>query len=303
MPILRVHLANCPIGAEHATQHSTGGWRRDRIELSLAGLAVVLRQTDSGMPGRHRQAKGRTVHTTSLDFGDVPSGKRRWVEGVANDVACLLSAATMSPVTPFRYEFGQTSRSVSITTRTSIFRPTIETISGSAVRTFIECTWPTFRRLKFHRRLVRVVNYLVLAEHPDQPIEVSTLLMLTALESLKSTHSPGQRGRFVNRVKQMLSEVGMQRGLTQLVKLRNRLVHEGLAGVPNSTLCKHHDRLHDILREYLLRLLEYQGPYLLYSAASRESRMLSRRAGGRRSGRAKSLRIGDPRSRARPIRS
>jgi hypothetical protein len=274
MPDLRVYIANCPVGGEAVTRLPKGGWKRDRIDLYLGGFPVILRQTDCGMPGRHREAEGHTVHTTTLEFGDISTNKRKRAERIADDLAWLLSAATMSPVRPFSYQFGRGSRTHTITNRTSIFRPLIEIANGKAVRVFVQSTWPNFRRLKRARKLAAVIDYLVIAEQPDQPIEVSTLLVFTALEALNSTHSPGRRQAFEKRIERMLAGVGMRRGLKQLVALRNRLVHEGLAGISHSTLRSHHDRLHDIVREYLLRLLSYRGRYLLYSGASRKARTL-----------------------------
>lgn len=274
MPKLCVDLVNCPVGGELISRFPNGSWRRDRIELMLGGCTVTLRQTQADSIRHLRNLQGQTVHTTMLDFGTVSHGRVRRAERTAEDLAWLLSAATMSPVRPFRYRVGKSIRTLAITNKTSVYRPTIDIVSGEAVRVFIERTWPAFRRFKRARRLPAVIDYLVMAQHPDQPLEVSTLLAFTALESLKATHSPGERNRFKQRVDRMLREVGMRRGLDRLVTARNSLVHEGIAGVPWVRLQNAHDRLQDILREYLLRVLGYHGPYLRYSAAGQKYRIL-----------------------------
>lgn len=221
------------------------------------------------MPNRLTEVSGRTVHTTTITFARLSPRRRARAESVAVDVCWLLAFATMSPVRPFRFAFGNTSRGLTTTQRAQSFIPTIALATELQVRDFLLATWTQYRRLARSRKLRRVIDYLVISEHPDQPIEVRTLLLLTALESLKSTHSPGRRGDFERRVRTMLLQVGLRPGLKLLVKLRNRLIHEGLAGVPYSSLSSHQARLHDLLREYLLRLLGYQGCFLLYSQSGR----------------------------------
>ena len=274
MPKLYVDVANCPIAGEGTTTLSTGGWRRDRIDLMQTPMPVTIRQTAAGMPGKHRYIKGQTVHTTTIELEDVSSANRSFSENVANELVWLLSFATMSPVRPLAYRRGTNGHYLRTSQKTDIYRPTIESNDGVVVRSFLESTWKRFRRLKRKRRLDRIIDYMVLADGPDQPIEVSTLLLFTALESLKATHSPGVRGMFERRVQAMIAAVDMKRGMRQLVALRNRLIHEGIAPMSHSSLIAHHDRLHDILREYLCRLLGYKGEILIYASGSRAVKVL-----------------------------
>jgi hypothetical protein len=67
----------------------------------------------------------------------------------------------------------------------------------------------------------------------------------------------------------MLLEVGVRRSVKRLVDVRNRIVHRGLAEVPYGTLFNYNDRLQDLVREYVLRLLKYRGPFGRYSGRSR----------------------------------
>ena len=242
--------------------------------MDLGGFLIVLYQTENGIPSRHQAAKECTVHTTTLEFGDIPSSKRVRAENIANDIARLLTFATMSPVRPCLYEYGDSTRHETVNAKTLIFRPTIEVLDGRAVRLFLQGTWSSFRHFKRPRKLAAIFDYLVIAEHPELPIEASTLLLFTALESLKSTHSPGKKGDFEPRIKRMLQDVGMRRGLERLRKRRNTLVHEGLVRIPPRTLWGYRNRLHDIMREYLLRLLGYKGEYFIYSKCSRAMRHL-----------------------------
>jgi len=273
MEPLVVGIANCLIGGVEITRYQNG-WARDRIDIVLSRTPLTIRQKMEALPGKHSDFSGQAAHTTDIEFHHCVEAKVKAAERIADDVCWLLALATGSPVQPFSYFRGRYGRSQNVTYSAQVFRPLITPTDGEAIRHFLTSTWPAFRKLKRSRRLPAIIDYLVLADRPRQPSEISTLLAFTALESLKSTHSRGQRGEFEARVRRMLEAVGMQRGLCHLVTLRNKIVHEGLAGMPHNKVRRHYDRLQDILREYLLRLLGYHGSYLLYSSAARQSRVL-----------------------------
>jgi len=56
--------------------------------------------------------------------------------------------------------------------------------------------------------------------------------------------------------------------LRRITNLRNEIIHFGLSRKPYTSLRKNYDFCHDIVREYLLRLLGYKGEYLIYSKES-----------------------------------
>lgn len=72
----------------------------------------------------------------------------------------------------------------------------------------------------------------------------------------------------------MFEDVGMNPRLKQVVRLRNEIIHFGLSRKPYASLRKDYDYCHDIVREYLLRLLCYDGEYLLYSHGARTTKEL-----------------------------
>ncbi len=265
MTHLRVHLANCPIGGQKFSVGSDGIHRRNVIELKLSGTQLRIRQTNEGMTLPRSKLSGRTVHTTTIEFDNVPPHRRHSLERIADDIACLLALATVSPVVPFQYEYGALGRSIPVSRKMTYFRPLIDRADGAAVSSFLKTTWTQYRRLKLRRKLPAVIDYIVHAQHPDQPIEVQVLLAFTALDSLKWTWCH-QQFNFRKHVEAMFKDVGMKRGLKRLIEVRNRIVHRGLAGIPYSTLTNHNDRLHDMVREYLLRLLDYHGPFARYSS-------------------------------------
>ena len=66
----------------------------------------------------------------------------------------------------------------------------------------------------------------------------------------------------------MLNEVGMKKGLKRIIRLRNEIIHSGLSRKSHRAQFTMYEKIHDIIREYLLRLLKYHGNYLIYSSAS-----------------------------------
>src|SRR5438067_7084655 len=67
---------------------------------------------------------------------------------------------------------------------------------------------------------------------------------------------------FKELLKLMLCDVKMGKtGLKEPVKLRNAIIHSGIATARPGTLHKMYDSVQDILREYVLRLLNYKGQF------------------------------------------
>src|SRR5690349_6597155 len=115
---------------ERFTTDANGWRRRSLIELRLSGVPCELRQTPEGMSFRRQNLNGKTVHTTTLDFGEVSSGDKERIERMASDLAWLLSLATMSPVVPFKYQFGTLSRTEITKKKLSYYRPLIDSNDG-----------------------------------------------------------------------------------------------------------------------------------------------------------------------------
>ena len=116
------------------------------------------------------------------------------------------------------------------------------------------------------------------------------MLEARALESLKSTFArvenipfvkghfrklsnppkPNPRNEptisFQEMLELMLGKVGIQNApLAQIVNLRNDIIHNGITQQTDPTNRKIFEISQDLLREYLLRLLNYQGSFFLYS--------------------------------------
>jgi len=145
---------------------------------------------------------------------------------------------------------------------------------------FLEQTWSTFHALKASRQLDIVFDYFVLSQLNRQPIELQLLISFVLLENLKSTFAqeqgyPFEDGKFKSRpggnelpfkelLKRMLEAVGMMPDLSKIIRLRNEIVHSGITQLPAQERAEIWRFTQDVIREYLVRLLNYQGDYFLY---------------------------------------
>jgi len=199
----------------------------------------------------------------------------------------MLGAPTPFPDEP-QYEWNNRQTTIATDGVALFFRPTFSIQNGAVIRSFLEGCWQSYRKLKRRRKLPEVINYIVDAEMTLQVEEVRLLLIFVALECLKSTYAitcgyPFKAGHFrkisdppKSNVKkepvlnfemllwEMFHEVKMKRGLKRAIRLRNDIVHYGLSKRPFESLSKTYDILQDMIREYILRLLNYKGTFLSY---------------------------------------
>ena len=268
---------------------SDGSWSLSFIPCKLGRYRVLIEQ-DEDVISNKLKPEGM-VHTTILKV----SGVKSYSEGkkVVSDICSLLSLASMSQVRPYHFKFKNNEERISIVGETMFFRPLIEILDGSAVKSFLESTWSTYRKLKRSRKLGEVIEMLTVCELPKLPLEVQLGQMFIILENLKSTYARYNKIPFINGfyrqlstppksnpskepklsfealLGKMLRSSGMRPGLKRIVNLRNEIIHFGLSRKPYSSLTRNYEFCHDIVREYLLRLLGYKGKYLIYSKACR----------------------------------
>lgn len=287
MADLRAEIANLPIIGEEWSQQFVDHGRtfRNHIRWKLSRTTIDLFQRPVVF-GRYRDLDKRSVHTTTLFVRNVPAARRKKAERLVSDLCYLLSFATLSEVRPFAYAYNDIVRRFSTSGITMRFRPPIES-DGEAVRKFVDCTWNSYRRLSRTRKLHEVFQYLTLAEHPNQPVEVRLLLAFVVLENLKGTwahqhripfikhffrkppktgvaHAKSPSYSFRDLLTLMFAEQGMKPALRRIIKVRNQIVHFGLSPRTLAQNAEYYDRSRGIVHEYLLRLLGYRGDYLDY---------------------------------------
>lgn len=151
-----------------------------------------------------------------------------------------------------------------------------------------------YLRLERARKLPLVIDYLVRAEQPGQPMEIQLLIAFVVLENLKSTYAKSasipfkkgffrkiprpQRGSdtysFEELLQLMFRDVGMRKGLKRIIRLRNQIIHSGVSHRTYSWQRAKYEHLQYLIREYLLRLMRYNGEYLTYRGRGDERKTL-----------------------------
>lgn len=289
---LVAHFANCPMLGEEYTVID-GHRRLDTIRIDQQGFQfrIVQRPDSLGSVSGHRN---QFHPTTDVFVREVDTGNLNTVQNLLHELSRLLSFATYSNVVYFGYDFqhGTTlGERWSVSGRLRHFRPLIEMMDGKAVREFLERAWPMYSHIWKPRRLNIIIHYILLADRPEQPLEAALVLSFVALESLKSTFAtveniPFVKGRFrkisnppkpnprnepsfsfEDLLTAMPTKVGMHNTpIGQIVALRNEIIHNGITQQSDATNRRIFNSCQDLLREYLLRLLGYHGPFWLYSA-------------------------------------
>jgi hypothetical protein len=261
---LRVHLANCYVGSSRSpeAEREAFAFTVDRFRFRY------LQQPYQDVAG----ARKSTQHTSDLLVEDVSPAKLKDARRAAERVGWMLAFISGSKVVPFGHEYpdGSGNRSgLPVSEPGQVFRPALPAADKQGVVRYLEGCYPSYKRLERSRKLNVVVDYLLLSDAPGQPIEVRLLLGAVLLENLKATYVKrlvnGKKLPFREALTMMFEAVGMRPGLKQVVKWRNEVVHTGLPNRSYTSQMRMYERIHDLLREYLLRLLGYQGQFQRYS--------------------------------------
>lgn len=288
MSDLRAHLANCLISG-HTSTSKGRSCIRDTIEFHCGGQVFILKQKPIVITGQMSYFRGRFCETSEVLVRDVPSSEVQKTLDAINRICWLLSFAGLSTVLCYGHDYpdgGPNQYRHTVRGTAEFFRPTLEIRDGALVKSFIEQTYPNFVRLEKSRKLNAVIDYLLQAERHGQPTECRLIFAFILLENLKDTFARSKsipylkgffrktpnpndpRYSFEELLELMFREVRMRRGLKRIVKLRNELIHSGLSRKSHHQKWAMYEKIHDILREYILRLLGYHGGYLIYSSAS-----------------------------------
>jgi hypothetical protein len=291
MADLKVEVANFTgIGAQRSTYGVTGkgSWSLNHIPWRLAQFDVDLYQRPVFLGERLVPLLGQQVHTTDIFVRNVDPSELEKAKRVVNDLCWLLSLARLSQVTPFSYRY-QNSVRVNRSDRIMMdFRAPISHFEGAGTQTFVAETWSAYRTLKTRRDLQEFIDYLTIAERPDQPIEVRALLVSVVIEGLKATYARSKGIPYVNNffrtkkrtkktneliaysfadlVKEMLAEVGMPPMQKRLVAMRNEIVHFGLSDLDVKTLANRYAMGMSLVTRYMFRLMGYNGAMHDYQA-------------------------------------
>lgn len=287
------YIVNCLMRGDRDSPEA-GGRVRDRIGLHLDGLAIELVQEPCILEGNPGRFNGQMVLTTKSHISGIDLANQPRAIKTLELLTQLLSFATGSEVAlhGWKVEDGEVSSTFrSISARAHFGTPLINIRDGAAVREFIESTWNGFRRHFQSRKLHVAINYLVAAEALSLPLELQLLSVFVFFENLKSTYadskgynyikgyyrkpSIGDKGTkegakwpFEELLEEMFKEVGMYPRLTELVKLRNEIIHSGVSKLAFETQDHIYSFCQDLGREYIARLLDFRGSITRFSDRS-----------------------------------
>jgi len=182
------------------------------------------------------------------------------------------------------------------------FRPPFASGVGT-LTDFIAQAWPVYKAKKNARAIKQLIHMITLTDADGTVLETKVTMTMQCLESVKTYFalSEGPRhgiretkeGSFVDSSRKEVSfrdlltltlrDVGMNLppSFSKIVKLRNALVHRGFiretdrvtqyifgplgAGAMFNAIFETMEEVQDILREFVFRLLNHKGPFLLYS--------------------------------------
>lgn len=288
---LRVFVANCLMGGDEITRNGNN-WIRDRVVFNCGDRSFLFRQKPEIINNQLSQFKDRFAETTAVVVTDVAVCDLQDVLAVIDRICWLLSFVGTCRVMRFGYEYPNGSGLVSQQSVSGIgqlFRPVLDIRDGKRVKSLIEQTYNKYTQLEQVRKLPIVIDYLAQAEALSQPIEVKAVLAFVALESLKHTFAVDQGIRYEKGafrkptwvlggknkksdtytlkqlVGMMLGRVNMNHNLDASYLLRNELIHSGFSSESFNRRRELYEDVHDLIREYMLRLLGYRGCFALYS--------------------------------------
>jgi hypothetical protein len=140
-----------------------------------------------------------------------------------------------------------------------------------------------YNSLRGPRQLNVAIDYFTSSEHSQIAIEIKLAIVFILLENLKHTFalvkgypyidgyfrimgatSRGDHTKsFKELLNEMLGEVGMSPSIDGIIKIRNAIIHSGLSNIPFGQRFEIYIACQNIVREYLLRLLNFKGRYKL----------------------------------------
>ncbi|QEW07135.1 hypothetical protein [Nitrincola iocasae] len=296
MADLRAQLINY-LGCGHEITRYGNKVIRDTLNFECDSVRVKIVQREDVITNPHSIPFGQLIVTSSAIISNVRKEDVTSMLDILDRICWLLSFAGLSMVGRVGYEYPDGSglgSSHAAIGEANFFRPTIDIADGKDVVGFINDCYEKYKLLESCRNLRVVIHYLVEAERRRQPLELKLIIAFTILESLKDTFARTEGIPYVNGffrkvpkptkgrdsfsfgelLSMMFTRSGMKTELKQVTALRNEIIHSGISRKSYSWKSEMYDYIHDLIREYLLRLLGYRGNYLTYSSGSNERRRL-----------------------------
>jgi len=285
MPDLKAFVGNFLIEGEEISHHGEG-WVRDRLTFNCDGFTYVFIQSQKVLRSDGKRGSWEFVPSAVVCCENVNEDDFEKSLEVLNRLCWILTFATMSPVAVYGYEYPNgtgNGKFLDVAKNARFHRPVFA--DGKQIKKFVSCVYETYKSLEHKRRLNGVIDYINQADNLNQAIEVKLIILLVLMENIKHSFAESkeipfidkhfrkrpkpQKGRDVFSFKELLDmmfcDAGMHIDLKPIVDLRNEIIHTGLTGEDYSWQRGHYEVIQDIIREYVLRIIGYNGGYFSYS--------------------------------------
>lgn len=281
MENLEVFLINLFMLGENSPNHNNQPIR-DTTIIECEGFKFEFKQLNIHL--KQNEFINQSLITTKITIENISSDQVEHVLEVIDDLCWLLSFAQQSPVRRYSHKIGSAEYGTNCSGAAVNPLRTIIEDSGKEIRNFIEQTYPTFKKLKSIRQLTVVFGYLCEANRSTLALEITLISHYVAIENLKNTFALEQGYKYkdgkyshnlygkcssTEMTKRMFEAVQFNREeIAPFLKKRNKMIHEGILlpfGDENYMEQAIEDRrdISDLLRKYLLTLLNYKGAYYL----------------------------------------
>jgi hypothetical protein len=300
MHTLHAFVQNLPMYGVEKTVKPDASWVSNVMRVTHGQYEFVIRQ-DENFLSSMRQSKlsglrGKSMETTFIEVANVAESERESALSKIDSLCWLLSFASQSLVGCFAHSYPPNGGTKIHEKHGEInaLRPVICIDDPAQLVRFVQMTFDNYLATEQERKLRSVIHYLHEAGLQNRPLEVKLILLFVALENLKYTFGIKQPGIFfVNgffRVEnernaktislkkmcaKMFLRVHMQPSLESLIALRNDITHSGLSGKTSQQQNAFVAELSDLIREYILRLLNYHGEYQSHGLGPSEVRYIA----------------------------
>ena len=267
---------------------------KEPMILNIDGFEINLVQNEDFDFYKRQQYKNKWIEATTLIFDEIEEKEIPKVKEIAQNISELLSFATLSPVRFFRIykdnSFFYESHGKNGTYNS--FRFPIDIQNEYDIKEFLESCYDLYRKKRDGRQLNVVIEYLVSSETLKIPMELKLATIFILLENLKKTYAneegyPFINGSYKHKIKcveknkekhivinfkellfRMLKTFEINFDLKNIIKLRNEIIHSGLSQTTFEKQNEIYYSCHDLVHEYILKLLNYKGSYLVFSKRS-----------------------------------
>jgi hypothetical protein len=272
-------LANCIIEGDSFSEVN-GKRIKNKIKFRLKNKIFEIVQSPELFNIRKSIAdyQGKFIQSTKVVISDVEKEDIGYYSDIILKLVSLLSFITTSQVVclGFEYPAGKIRQIFAVVGRTNIMHNVLELHRGDEIKEFIVSTWKKFEDNYDKRRLSLIFEFIFQA-FSINTIETKLVFTYVTLESLKYTFAKSkglrfkngsfwknkkQRYNFEELINLMLLDVNINVDMKEFLELRNDIIHSGYTDKSFQEnhriflICQH------IIREYLIRLLGYEGYYI-----------------------------------------